>query len=146
MTVFQSPNLGHASGEAIIDGNIATFKPADTKRCEITLVFFTRQAEVVQEGSDADCGFGHNVYATGTYGKIRSGKPSRIAALENLEVQIDEREHSFFCVRRHVRSPRQAQEAVLITPHGAQPLSQLITADQVSGVYRDGASELRYSL
>jgi hypothetical protein len=36
-----------------------------------------------------------------------------------------------------------AQEPVLITPQGAQPLSQLITADQVSGVYRDGTSELR---
>jgi hypothetical protein len=35
-----------------------------------------------------------------------------------------------------------AQEPVLITPQGAQPGSQLITADQVSGVYRDGASEL----
>jgi len=26
-------------GEAIIDGNVATFKPPDTERCEITLVF-----------------------------------------------------------------------------------------------------------
>jgi hypothetical protein len=36
-----------------------------------------------------------------------------------------------------------AQEPVLIIPGGPQPLSQIITADQVSGVYRDGASELR---
>src|SRR2546421_8364085 len=36
-----------------------------------------------------------------------------------------------------------AQEPVLIPPQGAQPLSQIITPDQVSGVYRDGTSELR---
>ena len=62
-------------GEAIIDGNIATFKPPDTERCEITLVFLPHKLKVMQEGSDAECGFGHNVYATGTYKKIRSGKP-----------------------------------------------------------------------
>src|SRR5438552_13984249 len=36
-----------------------------------------------------------------------------------------------------------AQELVLVTPQGPQPLSQVITAEQVSGVYRDGSSELR---
>jgi hypothetical protein len=36
-----------------------------------------------------------------------------------------------------------AQELVFVTPQGPQPLSQVITADQVSGVYRDGSSELR---
>lgn len=75
MTLAKSPNLGYASGEAIIDGNVATFKPPDTGRCEITLVFLPGKLKVIQEGSDADCGFGHNVYATGTYRKIRSGKP-----------------------------------------------------------------------
>jgi len=75
MTVSRSPNMGYASGEAIIDGNIATFKPADTEGCEITLVFLPGKLKVVQEGSDAVCGFGHNVYASGTYRKIRSGKP-----------------------------------------------------------------------
>ena len=75
MTVSKSPNMGYAMGEAIIDGNIATFKPPDTERCEITLVFLPGKLKVTQDGSDADCGFGHNVYATGTYRKIRSGKP-----------------------------------------------------------------------
>jgi hypothetical protein len=75
MTVMKSPNMGYAAGEAIIDGNIATFKPPDTERCEITLVFLPGKLKVTQDGSDADCGFGHNVYATGTYRKIRSGKP-----------------------------------------------------------------------
>ena len=74
-TLAKSVNMGSASGEAIIDGNIATFKPADTERCEITLVFLPNKLKVMQSGSDADCGFGHNVNATGTYKKIRSGKP-----------------------------------------------------------------------
>ena len=70
-TVSKSINMGYAFGEAIIDGNIATFKPPDTERCEITLVFLPGKLKVTQDGSDADCGFGHNVYATGTYRKIR---------------------------------------------------------------------------
>ena len=75
MTVSKTPNLGYAMGEATIDGNIATFKPPDTERCEITLVFLPNKLRVTQDGSDADCGFGHNVNATGTYRKIRGGKP-----------------------------------------------------------------------
>jgi hypothetical protein len=74
-TLSKSINMGDAFGEAIIDGNIATFKPPDTERCEITLVFLPGKLKVTQDGSDADCGFGHNVYATGTYRKIRGGKP-----------------------------------------------------------------------
>jgi len=68
-------NLGGAMGEAKIEGNVATFVPADTQGCKITMTFLPGKLKVVQEGSDADCGFGHNVYATGTYRKIRSGKP-----------------------------------------------------------------------
>jgi len=74
-TLAKSINMGYAMGEAIIDGNIATFKPPDTERCEITLVFLRNKLRVTQDGSDADCGFGHNVNATGTYRKIRGGKP-----------------------------------------------------------------------
>jgi len=74
-TLAKSINMGYAMGEAIIDGNIGTFKPPDTDRCEITLVFLPNKLKVTQDGSDADCGFGHNVYATGTYRKIRGGKP-----------------------------------------------------------------------
>jgi hypothetical protein len=39
------------------------------------LVFLPNKLKVEQAGSDADCGFGHNVYANGTYRKIKSGKP-----------------------------------------------------------------------
>src|SRR5262249_33591226 len=75
MTVSGTPNLGSAAGEASIDGNVATFKPTEMEHCEITLVFLPNKLKVTQAGSDADCGFGHNVYATGDYRKIRSGKP-----------------------------------------------------------------------
>jgi hypothetical protein len=70
-----SINMGYAAGEAIIEGNMATFKPPDTERCEITLIFLKNKLKVMQDGSDADCGFGHNVFATGTYGKVKSGRP-----------------------------------------------------------------------
>lgn len=74
-TIAKSVHTGSASGEAIIDGNIATFKPEDGAACEITLVFLPNKLKVEQNGSDADCGFGANVNATGVYRKIRSGKP-----------------------------------------------------------------------
>lgn len=75
MTLAKSPNMGYAMGEATIEGTVATFVPPDTERCKITLTFLAGKLSVKQDGSDADCGFGHNVYATGTYRKIRSGKP-----------------------------------------------------------------------
>ena len=75
MTLAKSPNMGYAMGEATIEGNVATFIPPDTQGCKITMTFLPRKIVVKQDGSDADCGFGHNVYATGTYRKIRSGKP-----------------------------------------------------------------------
>jgi hypothetical protein len=75
MTRAGNPNMGDASGEATIDGNVGTFVPADTQGCKITMTFLPGRLKVTQDGSDADCGFGHNVNATGTYRKIRSGKP-----------------------------------------------------------------------
>lgn len=75
VNIVKSVNVGYARGEATIEGNVATFKPPDTERCEITLVFLPGKLRVEQSGSDFECGFGHNVYATGVYKKIRSGKP-----------------------------------------------------------------------
>ena len=75
MTLAKSPNMGYAMGEATIEGNVATFVPPDTQGCKITITFLPGKIVVKQDGSDADCGFGHNVYATGTFRKIRSGKP-----------------------------------------------------------------------
>jgi hypothetical protein len=75
MTRGGYPNLGEAMGEATIEGNVATFIPGDTTRCKITMTFSANRMEVTQEGSDADCGFGHNVMATGTYRRIKAGRP-----------------------------------------------------------------------
>lgn len=71
----KSFNMGSASGYAVIDGNIATFKPDETEPCEITLIFLAGKLKVMQDGQDFECGFGHNVNASGTYRKVRGGKP-----------------------------------------------------------------------
>src|ERR1041385_8537324 len=74
-TPAKSVNIGYASGEATIAGNVATFIPDGTQGCKITMTFRPGKLEVKQDGDDATCGFGHNVYSTGAYRKIRSGKP-----------------------------------------------------------------------
>ena len=75
MTRGGYPNLGEAMGEATIEGNVATFIPGDTTKCKITMTFLTNRMEVNQEGTDVDCGFGHNVRAGGTYRRIKGGRP-----------------------------------------------------------------------
>lgn len=75
VNIMKSVNIGYAMGEATIEGNLATFIPPDTQGCTITMTFLSGKLVVKQDGDDATCGFGHNVYATGTYRKIRSGKP-----------------------------------------------------------------------
>ena len=74
-TLAKSVNIGYAGGEATIEGNVATFIPEDTQGCKITMTFLPGKLVVKQDGDDATCGFGHNVYSTGTYRKIRNGKP-----------------------------------------------------------------------
>jgi hypothetical protein len=78
MTRGGYPNLGEAIGEATIEGNVATFIPGDTTKCKITMTFFPNRMKVVQEGLDADCGFGHNVMASGTYRRVKAGRPKWI--------------------------------------------------------------------
>jgi hypothetical protein len=75
LNIMKNVYTGYAMGEATIEGNVATFIPEDTQGCKITMKFLPGKLVVTQDGSDADCGFGHNVYSTGTYKKIRSGKP-----------------------------------------------------------------------
>lgn len=70
-------NTGIADGTATVRGNVATFVPQDGSACSISMRFVGRKLFVKQTGSDADCGFGHNVTATGTYRKI-SSRPPRI--------------------------------------------------------------------
>jgi hypothetical protein len=79
MTRGGYPNIGEAIGEATIDGNVATFIPGETTNCKITMTFLANHKLVVQqEGFDGDCGFGHNVMATGTYRRVKAGKPKFI--------------------------------------------------------------------
>lgn len=75
MTRGGYPNIGEAIGEADIEGNVATFIPGDTTKCKITMTFLPNRIKVTQEGFDADCGFGHNVMATGVYRRVKAGKP-----------------------------------------------------------------------
>ena len=75
-TISKSVNMGYASGEATISGNVAVLELPDFGQCKITIVFLPRnRLKVTQEGDSPDCGFGHNVHANGTYRKIRGGKP-----------------------------------------------------------------------
>jgi len=79
MTRGGYPNIGEAIGEATIVGNVATFIPGDTTKCKITLTFLDKSKMVVtQEGLDAECGFGHNVMASGTYRRVKAGQPKFI--------------------------------------------------------------------
>lgn len=69
-------NVGEASGEAEIVGDTAIFKPEGFEQCTLTLKFLTgRRLGVTQNGTDAECGFGHNVSAGGVYKKISNVKP-----------------------------------------------------------------------
>ena len=68
-------NTGEGSGTADINGTTALFKPEGTTACTITLKFAGKRLSVKQEGSDADCGFGHNVYANGTYSRQSRRRP-----------------------------------------------------------------------
>jgi hypothetical protein len=75
-TISKSVNTGSTKGEANIEGNVAILDLSEFGPCKITIVFLrNNRIKVTQEGSDADCGFGHNVHATGTYRKVRGGKP-----------------------------------------------------------------------
>jgi hypothetical protein len=68
-----SANFGQGSGVAGIEGDTAVFRPegadADSK---ITLQFTGGKLVAKQEGT---CGFGHRVYADGTYRKVSGRKP-----------------------------------------------------------------------
>jgi len=67
-----SANMGTLSGEANIIGDTATYQSDEYGSCKIVMVFTKPgDVKVTQEGSDAACGFGHGVYADGTYYKTK---------------------------------------------------------------------------
>ncbi len=70
-------HLGKLDGEAVISGDTAIYRSSEFGPCRITIKFVRRGAiKVTQSGSDADCGFGRNVFSTGTYRKVSGKKPT----------------------------------------------------------------------
>ena len=77
---YKSPNgptanVGQAHGEATIENDVATFRPEGTEDCTVTIKFLPGNRIRVSEDHLLNCGWGFNVSSTGTYRKIRAGKP-----------------------------------------------------------------------
>lgn len=77
---YKSPNgptanVGQAHGEATIENDVATFRPEGTEDCTVTIKFLPGNRIRVSEDRMLNCGWGFNVSSTGTYRKIRAGKP-----------------------------------------------------------------------
>ena len=71
-----SANMGYLDGDASIKGDTALYESSEFGKCRITIKFVKAGTiKVSQEGSDSDCGFGHNVFSQGTYRKVNSRKP-----------------------------------------------------------------------
>ena len=69
-------NMGGLDDEAAISGDTAVYESGGEGKCKITIKFLKPGTiKVTQAGSDGDCGFGHNVFATGTYRKVSGRKP-----------------------------------------------------------------------
>ena len=73
-TGAMSANTGTAEGEAAIEGDTATFSPAETAGCVITIKFVKPGTIKVSQNGASECGFGFNVSAGGTYRKVSSAK------------------------------------------------------------------------
>ena len=72
----QSANMGEAEGIAEIVGDTAVYTNEEFGQCKITIKFAKPGTiRVNQKGTDAECGFGHNVSADGTYKKFSGAKP-----------------------------------------------------------------------
>lgn len=70
-------NVGQALGEATIEGDEAVYTNNENgNKCTIRIKFVKPGTiEVNEEDSDSGCGFGYNVYASGTYKKASGAKP-----------------------------------------------------------------------
>ncbi len=71
-----SANMGYLDGQAAIKGDTAIYESTEFGSCKITIKFVKPgTVRVTQAGTDADCGFGHNVMSDGTYRKVSGRKP-----------------------------------------------------------------------
>lgn len=64
-------NMGDAEGNLPLQGDTMVWKAADGPG-QLTFTFSNGKCVIQQTGSAFDCGFGHNVNASGTYKKISS--------------------------------------------------------------------------
>ncbi|MEO7539839.1 MAG: hypothetical protein ABIV21_07415 [Pyrinomonadaceae bacterium] len=74
----RSANMGYLDGEAAIARDTAVYKSNDFGECTITIKFVragTIKVTQGEEGMSANCGFGFNVFADGTYRKVSAKKP-----------------------------------------------------------------------
>ncbi len=63
-----SYNLGSIDGVITIEKNIGKFNAIwDVLDCELTFLFSSGKIIVITDENSCDCGFGHSVYADGTY-------------------------------------------------------------------------------
>lgn len=75
-TGAMSANMGEAEGTAEIAGDTAVYINEEFGQCKITIKFTKAGTiKVTQNGTDGECGFGHNVSAGGTYKKFSGAKP-----------------------------------------------------------------------
>lgn len=72
-----SVNMGGLDGELNIVGDTATYNSEDPGKCRITFKFVRPGTlKITQDGTDAGCGFGHNVSSAGSYRKVSGKRPS----------------------------------------------------------------------
>jgi len=74
LSVFWKDHVGEVCGAATFEKNIAVYK---REKCTLILRFVGKRVQVTQRGTDADCDFGANVTAQGSYQKT-SRKPPKI--------------------------------------------------------------------
>jgi hypothetical protein len=85
LSPYQSPmgptaNLAPPPARRSSKATYATYSDSQFGPCTIHMPFAPRHTlhtlTVTQDGTDFECGFGHNVTATGTYVRVSSAKPS----------------------------------------------------------------------
>lgn len=79
-----SYNSGYAKGKTLIVNNIAVYSPKffpdKDQQCSIVFQFEENKVIVTQLGESFECGFGHAVYASGTY-ELIDNKPPQLGCL-----------------------------------------------------------------
>jgi hypothetical protein len=72
-----SVNVGHATGETVIEGDTAVFTPEDaiSELCKITLKFSEPGTLIISTEENSECAFGQFVSGDGTYKKTSGAKP-----------------------------------------------------------------------